>query len=462
MLLAMIAYYLAARTGMALFSLQPSNITLLWLASGIGMVMCMHLGYIAFPAIVLTSFLANYPGMAQAQAVSPILHTLISAGADGLVGVLAMLLMRRYLPDGLNQASDLLPFGVTVCLLPTVFSSLIISVNLVFDAYIRWDEVVGLMRMLIVADSLGILLVYPLYQAWQTMPPPSVSDWRWMTSAFLSTLLVLLLAFRGNPGFVYFILPLLLLLAFHVPMNGVTSVLTLAMISIIAATGQHLGPFQSINLTEANFILVSFVYTTTFVILGLSLHNQQLIASDASRQEWQAVAEHDVLTGLLNRLVFLPMLQEEHLRARRTGRPYALAMLDIDHFKNVNDEYGHQAGDVVLQEVAMLMQANVRDIDKTARIGGEEFAILFPEASAADAAVAMERLRKQLEANPVQTPHVLISVTISIGIAEYRGSEDTPEAIREQADQFLYAAKNAGRNRLACRECMLSTCSLQQ
>lgn len=458
----MLAYYLAARTGMALFSLQPGNITLLWLASGIGMVMCMHLGTIAFPMIVLTSFLANYPGMAQANASAPVLHTLISALADGLVGVLAMLMMRRFLRNGLNQASDLLPFGALVCLLPTVLSSLIISTNLALDAVIRWDEVLALMRMLTVADSLGILLMYPLYQAWQAMPAPSMREWQWMCGVLLSTVLVLLLAFGGNPGFVYFILPSLLMLAFQVRLNGVTTVLTMSMITIIAATGQHLGPFQSDNPTEANFMLVSFVYTTTFVILGISLRNQQLIASDASRQIWQEVAQHDPLTGLLNRLVFLPMLQVEHQRARRTGRPYALAMLDIDHFKKVNDVHGHPAGDVVLLRVAMLMQANVRDIDKTARIGGEEFAILFPEATAAEAAVAMDRLRKELEANPVQTPHASIPVTISIGIAEYCGSDDTPDAIREQADQLLYAAKNAGRNRLVCSEFTLSSCDLRQ
>ncbi|MBI3285729.1 MAG: sensor domain-containing diguanylate cyclase [Burkholderiales bacterium] len=444
--LAMGAYYLAARTGMALFSLQPSNITLLWLASGIGMVMCMRLGYIAFPLIVAASFAANYPGMAEAGAAAPALHTLVSASADGVAGVLAMQMMRHFVPQGLSKASDLLTFSIAVCLGPTLVSSLMISVNLVLGGYLAWDRLGGFIRMLVVADSLGILLVYPLYQSWQALAWPSAQDGRWLAGVALTIGLMLWLAVQGYPGFVYFIMPALLLLAFQVRLNGVALLLALAMIAIIAVTGRQLGPFYSASSVEANFMLVSFVYTTTFVILGIALHNQQLIASDASRQVWQNVAEHDTLTGLLSRLVFLPLQHAEHQRSARSGRPYALAMLDIDHFKEVNDIYGHQVGDAVLSQVAELIKSNLRDIDKAARIGGEEFAILFPEATAEAAAVALERLRAQLQASVLRAGEWHISVTISIGVAAYRGGDQTPDAVRETADRLLYVAKNGGRN----------------
>jgi diguanylate cyclase (GGDEF)-like protein len=123
-------------------------------------------------------------------------------------------------------------------------------------------------------------------------------------------------------------------------------------------------------------------------------------------------------------------------------------LLDIDHFKKVNDQFGHQAGDDVLAHFASLMQANTRGIDKAARLGGDEFAVLFPESDAMDAAAAMERLRQRLEKNPVNVGGIDILETSSIGITEYRGGDITPDMVRTRADQLLYAAKHAGRNRV--------------
>lgn len=448
MLLAMALYYLAARTGMQLFALKPSNITLLWLASGIGMVMCMRHGLMAVPLIILASFFANYPGMAAAKLASPVLYTLVSATADGMAGLVAMLMMHLSLREGLRKSTDLLQFGLKVCLLPTVLSSTIISLNLAVGGYIQWDEAGDFFRMLVLADSLGILLIYPLYQAWCDEPRIRRSETARLILTSLGIATLLLLAFRGHPGFIYFILPVLLLMAFYVSMNLINLVLTISMVAIIAMTGQQLGPFQSASPVEANFMLICFVCTTTFTILAIALHNRQLQSIEIARQEWQQAAQFDALTGLNNRAAFLPMLTEEHLRAKRMGRPYALALLDIDHFKRVNDVYGHQAGDEVLAFFAGLMQANIRGIDKAARLGGDEFAILFPESGAKEAAAAMERLRQRLEASAVQTSLSQICITSSIGITEYQGGDVTAEMVRTRADQLLYAAKHAGRNRV--------------
>lgn len=441
-------YYLAARTGMQLFALKPSNITLLWLASGIGMVMAMRHGLLAFPFILAASFFANYPGMVEGHRSSPALYTLISAMADGLAGVVAMLMMRLSLPQGLRKSTDLLHFGIKVCLIPTVLSSLVISLNLAVGGYIHWDEAGNFFRMLVLADSLGILLIYPLYQAWHDSRELRNGEVQRLVLTSLGIGVLLYLAFRGHPGFIYFVLPVLLLLAFYIDLNLMTLALTASMVAIIAITGQQLGPFQSTNLVEANFMLVCFVCTTTFTILAVALHNRQLLTIEIARQEWQKAAEVDVLTKLINRAAFLPMLAEEHQRAKRLGRGYALALLDIDHFKKVNDQFGHQAGDDVLAHFASLMQANTRGIDKAARLGGDEFAVLFPESDAMDAAAAMERLRQRLEKNPVNVGGIDIFVTSSIGITEYRGGDITPDMVRTRADQLLYAAKHAGRNRI--------------
>ncbi|MFZ6779767.1 diguanylate cyclase [Undibacterium sp. Ji83W] len=441
-------YYLAARTGMQLFALKPSNITLLWLASGVGMVMCMRHGLLAFPFILIASFCANYPGMLEAHRLSPKLYTLISATADAMTGVVAMLMMRLSLPEGLRKSTDLLHFGIKVCLIPTMLSSLIISLNMAVGGYIHWDEAGNFFRMLVLADSLGILLIYPLYQAWRDDHEWRSSELQRLVLTSLGIGVLLYLAFRGHPGFIYFVLPVLLLLAFYISLNLMTLAVAASMVAIIAITGQQLGPFQSANLVEANFMLVCFVCTTTFTIMAVALHNRQLLTIEAARQEWQKAAEVDELTKLVNRATFLPMLADEHQRAKRLHRTYALALLDIDHFKTVNDVYGHQAGDEVLAHFASLMQSNTRGIDKAARLGGDEFAVLFPESNAMDAAAAMERLRLRLENNPVTVAGVNIYVTSSIGITEYQGGDVTPDMVRTRADQLLYSAKHAGRNRI--------------
>src|SRR5690606_1937736 len=156
-------------------------------------------------------------------------------------------------------------------------------------------------------------------------------------------------------------------------------------------------------------------------------------------------ALHDSLTQLANRRALLKELADEHSRTQRTGRPFALAMLDIDHFKDINDRFGHQAGDEVLKAVAELLRSQCRDLDIPARIGGEEFAIVFPETSAASALPALERIRRGIAALDLGLDVDDIRLTISTGVAD-AGEAGGVEALMEEADARLYRAKRSGRN----------------
>lgn len=439
-------YFLSARFGMEVFALQPSNLTLLWLASGIGLVMAVRLGWRAVPLILLASFAANYSGMSGGAVQHPALHVLISAIADALVPLLAATLLRWRMPAGLTSASSLGAFSLYACLLPTTLGGALIAVNLVWGGYIEQTAMLDLLRALVIADSLGILLVYPLYQAWHELPAPTAEEWGWLLLAGLFNLGAVLLAFNGFSGFIYFVLPALLLLTFRVRQNGAYLILLLTVVGIIAAAARDLGPFQDSHPAEAQFMLMAFVFTISFVILSLAMHYRQLLESDESRRRWQSEALHDALTGLHNRRAFLPLLGSEHQRVCRTQRPCALALLDLDHFKQVNDRYGHAAGDAVLVAVAQLMQERVRDIDTLARIGGEEFVILFPESTAAEAAVALERIRQDLQKYPVQFNGQTIAMTISIGVTDFHGGTQGIEELLAAADANLYAAKSGGRN----------------
>ena len=137
----------------------------------------------------------------------------------------------------------------------------------------------------------------------------------------------------------------------------------------------------------------------------------------------------------------------EMARAHRDGEHICLAMVDLDHFKQVNDTYGHDAGDIVLCETAARMSSVLRPYDSIGRYGGEEFLVVFPKCEVADAATIAERIRCSISCATVRTQTEEILVTASIGIAEVRHSPDTTAVIRE-ADDALFQAKQKGRDRV--------------
>ena len=164
------------------------------------------------------------------------------------------------------------------------------------------------------------------------------------------------------------------------------------------------------------------------------------LARDA---ELRRRAERDGLTGLLNKRSFGARLAEEAERLGARGRPLALVIMDLDRFKTVNDEHGHPTGDRVLAEAAQRLTAEARAVDSVGRIGGEEFAWILPDASAAEALLAAERLRAAIAARPFANG---LRVTASIGVCELGAADGDAETLVERADQALYWAKAHGRD----------------
>ena len=174
-----------------------------------------------------------------------------------------------------------------------------------------------------------------------------------------------------------------------------------------------------------------------------------------SEASYRQLAISDPLTGAHNRRHFFQRAQEELYRAGRYQRPVALIIFDLDFFKQVNDTYGHAAGDRVLQTVAALVRGSIRAADIFARYGGEEFILLLPEAGLEAGLETAERLRRTIAAAPVSHPPDVIPITISAGVAALPAPgqpvpwpPETLDRLINQADQALYAAKNAGRNRV--------------
>lgn len=223
--------------------------------------------------------------------------------------------------------------------------------------------------------------------------------------------------------------------------------------------GRRIGPIFHI-FESGRFDLLDAILSlpiSGFLLLGVLGLRKILIKVDNNQLTLETLAHFDPLTNSLSRTEILYRVSEEIDRSRRNKHSFALLEMDIDHFKNVNDQYGHHVGDEVLVSLVRNTKEAVRTIDTVGRIGGEEFLILLPETEAEEAAQIAERLREHIAntANETSAP-TQIRITISIGIAIFNPNEN-PRVERgillnelvNQADLAMYHAKNEGRNRVA-------------
>lgn len=194
---------------------------------------------------------------------------------------------------------------------------------------------------------------------------------------------------------------------------------------------------------------ITHVCMVIYDVTDVATNRQQL---QTANQELQKLSSTDRLTGLYNRGHWEESLRLEFARHMRYGSNASLVMFDIDHFKRVNDTYGHQCGDKVIQRVADVIRAQLRDSDIAGRYGGEEFAVLCPDTDKVGAAKFAERLRAAVEAEEVLHEGQNIRCTISLGVADMNTALDDHKMLIEWADQALYASKKGGRNQVTIHQ----------
>lgn len=192
-------------------------------------------------------------------------------------------------------------------------------------------------------------------------------------------------------------------------------------------------------------------FTSEEIVLARVFANQASVALQNAQlhARMQQMAITDPLTGLYNRRGFFELAQHELERSRRTNRPAAVLMLDLDRFKNINDKYGHHVGDIVLAGIAERFRSVLRDADLICRYGGEEFCAFLPESDLNGAAAAAQRMQDSLRSHPFDTEAGPVSITVSIGISEMQAASDSLEKLLDQADEALLKSKGLGRDRVS-------------
>ena len=304
----------------------------------------------------------------------------------------------------------------------------------------------GLLSALMVLLGLRVYLGLPLRWRWPVVFTALVSAgaftlttltgqlWPSLTLTLLASAVLTmpashlaLQAWRAQRGF-----PLGLLAAGLVASAVVEVARGLAVSPLIAATREQLMQYNAIGLLA----LIALVIGQALAML--------LLLQDRALRQIERLIEVDVLTGLLNRRGFEERLRR--LQQRGGAQPLVLALLDVDHFKAINDTHGHSTGDAVLSGIGARLHDALRPMDLAVRLGGEEFAVIWPHVDADGEQRLGERLREAIGRQPFDTGAGPVAVTVSVGVARSRGPEESPAALFTRADAALYRAKAAGRD----------------
>ena len=304
--------------------------------------------------------------------------------------------------------------------------------------------------------TLAITLLYTLF----IFMPPLRSWIKWtLYSVFPLTLLAIsgLMISQHHASLIWYSLPVLMMLG-HLPLiqspskwiwGSVFGVILINLAVFLPQPVHHLNALllkQNIWINLSGSLLKSLAFI--YLVICIKRYEDHILNLNRALGVEKDSASKDALTGLMNRRSLTSMVLREISRSKRTGSALSVAMLDIDHFKQINDAYGHKAGDDVLVELANVLRKNLRDVDVVARYGGEEFALILPETRCLEALALLDRLRRLVQDHIFVASGKPLRMTISSGVTQFDPRRHDPTTLFEEADLGLYESKRSGRNQV--------------
>ena len=448
--LAMLAagYFAAAKLAL-LAAIAPGYATAVWPPSGIALAALLLFGKQLWPGVLLGATLVNVG--VQSSPVSAVMMG-IGNTLEGLVGAL---LVERYLgaPRTFDRGEDVLTFVIAACASATVAAT-VAAVPLALIHSLRLPELYWNWWTWWQGDAMGILLITPLILSWSARQHPTWPRQRITEGAALgislplTTYVIFSADSAASLPLTFLVLPFVIWAAIRFGQREVTTLVAVVCTIAISFTVAGRGPFVTARLNESLLLLLAFM--STLAVTGLVLNamvrerGRTMASLNEALQQLQEQAVTDSLTGLYNRRFLHDYLTRELARARRHGTSVALLMIDLDHFKRVNDTSGHAAGDAVLRMVAALLKSGIRASDVACRYGGEEFLLILPDTTPQAARGKAEEIRVGFE----RSRDALLGVTASVGVALFPEHASSPDALASAADGAMYEAKASGRNRV--------------
>ncbi len=429
-------YFVAAKLGLRLAFLHASA-TPVWPNTGLALATMLILGARVWPAVLVGAFLANL------TTVGSVATSLGIAAGNTLEALVGAYLVTRFASGrrAFERLGDVVKFTVLAGVLSTTISAIFGVTSLALGGFARWADYGWIWLTWWLGDAVGDLVVAPVALLWYARPRVRWPRGRALEAAALLVGLGLaglmvfggLLPSRKDYPLEFVCIPFFLWAAVRFrAREAATAILVLSAIAI-RGTVLGFGPFVRDAPNESLLLLQSFMGVVSVMTLILT-------AAVSERKRVEAQLRHlsvsDALTGLGNYRQLTTVLEAEIQRSQRTERSFAVVFLDVDRLKQINDRHGHVVGSRALCRVAEVLRGSCRAVDTAARFGGDEFALVLPEADAAAAERVVQRIGERL-AQDSERPRV----AASLGVAVYPEDGETVEALLGAADRVLYQMK---------------------
>lgn len=432
-----VIYFVAGKLGLSMALVHPSS-TAVWPPAGIALAALLILGYRVWPGVFLGAFLVNV------TTAGTILTSLGIATGNTLEGLLGAYLVTRF-ANGRNafeRGTDTFKFAVLAGTVSTAVAATFGVTSLSLGGIAPWADHRDIWLTWWLGDGVGAITVAPLLILWLSN---FQLRWRWARLGEMLALVTGLLLvgeivfcgllFRGprNYPLEYLCVPFLIWVALRFGQRETAFVSVLLSAVAVWGTLHGFGPFAIGTKNESLLLLQSFMGIAAVMTMALAA-----MAAERQHAEEQVrnLAVTDALTGLANYRKLVDVLDTEIRRYGRTARTFAVLLIDLDGLKKINDRHGHLTGSRAVCRLADILRIHCRDIDTAARYGGDEFALVIPEAGPKEAQQVAQRIRERV-AHDAESP----AISASIGAAVYPLDGETRDALLGAADQALYEMK---------------------
>ena len=432
-------YFVAGKFGLSLAFVHVS-ISAVWPPTGIAIAALLILGYRVWPGIFLGAFLVNL------TTAGTIATSLGIATGNTLEALLGAYLVFRFAHgrESFHRTRDIFKFTFLAAMVATAIAATFGVTSLILGSIAHFVDFNSMWWTWWQGDAVGAIVVAPLILLWSERP---WFPWSWSQVAEAIALLGLLelvgmsifggllpIPLRGLP-LEYLCIPLLIWAAVRFgPREAAASVAVLSAIAIYGTLHSY-GPFVRISRNQSLLLLQAFMAVMSIMTLVLAA---EVAERKRSMENARQMAHSDSLTGLANYRCLLDVLESECRRSARTKRSFAILLLDLDGLKKINDQHGHGVGSRALQRLAFVLRLNCRDVDTAARYGGDEFAVVLPEADSETAEHVARRITSLL-ANDKKEPRI----SASVGVASFPHDGTSPSELLDAADRALYSKKNS-------------------